>query len=61
MLLASVGGLNMGDMIIQLIFFLFVIAFIVGVVSLIVMFSRRNKSMNRIEEKIDKLLSEKEK
>ncbi len=57
----SVGGFNYGDMIIQLVFFIILIALVVGIILLVVKFSKRNNQLNRIEEKIDKLLSDKEK
>lgn len=58
---ASVGGLNMGDVIIQLLFLLLVILLVIGIVSLIVMCVKRNKKISQLEEKIDKLQSEKDK
>ncbi|WP_080874506.1 hypothetical protein [Oceanobacillus timonensis] len=56
---ASVGGLNMGDVFIQLLFLLLVILLVIGLVSLIVMCIKRNKRISQLEEKIDTLLSEK--
>lgn len=57
----AVGGFNYGDMILQLVFFIILIALVVGIISLVVKFSKRNNQLNRIEEKIDILLSDKEK
>lgn len=47
----SVGGFNYGDMIIQLVFFIILIALVVGIILLVVKFSKRNNQLNRIEEK----------
>mgnify|MGYP001171387663 CR=1 FL=1 len=59
-LLAALGEFRVGDMIFQLIFFLILVALVVAVVTFIVKNSR-NKRLDRIEEKIDKLLSDKDK
>ncbi|MFB4169368.1 hypothetical protein [Virgibacillus sp. JSM 102003] len=40
---------------------MFVIAIVLGIVSLFIMFFKRNKRLDSVEEKLDKLLSEKEK
>ncbi|MFC3039813.1 hypothetical protein ACFOGI_06075 [Virgibacillus xinjiangensis] len=55
---ATVGALQTGDMIFQLVLFLLMMLVIVGIVLVVV---RRNRRMKRVEEKLDKLLEEKEK
>jgi F0F1-type ATP synthase membrane subunit b/b' len=60
-LLASVGGVNTGDIIFQLVSFLLLLAIPVGVIIVVVVFRKRNSRQKRIEEKLDKLLSDKEK
>ncbi|WP_218775591.1 hypothetical protein [Oceanobacillus senegalensis] len=59
-LLAAIGGLNVGDMIFQLIFFIVFIAIVVMIIALPFQFNKKNKRLKNIEEKLDKLLSEKE-
>lgn len=56
-LLAFVNNIRMGDIVVQLIFFLIIIAFIAGMVLLLMKFNQRNKKLDRIETKIDKLRS----
>ncbi|MDL4839825.1 ATP synthase subunit B family protein [Aquibacillus rhizosphaerae] len=51
----SVGGVNLGDIIFTLVSFLFLIFIVVGIISLFVMLSRKNKQLNRIEEKLDRM------
>jgi hypothetical protein len=60
-LLASVGGVNTGDIIFQLVSFLLLLAIPVGIIIVVVVFRKRNSRQKRIEEKLDKLLSDKEK
>lgn len=58
--MGTVGGINMGDiMIFQIIFLLIIIAIIVAVISAVVVMFKRNERLSRIEEKLDKLLEEK--
>ncbi|MCM3742451.1 hypothetical protein M3210_19870 [Oceanobacillus luteolus] len=57
--LTTVGGVLVGDIIVQLFFLLILIALVAVVITLIVKSKDRNKKLNRIEEKIDKLLSDK--
>ncbi|MCP3738134.1 LPXTG cell wall anchor domain-containing protein [Rossellomorea sp. BNER] len=60
MLLASAhGGFNIGDIIFQLTMLLIVIGIPLVLILTFFVFSRRNKRLNRIEEKLDKLLSDK--
>lgn len=54
-LLATTGGLNVGDVIAQLVFLLILVVVIVGVITFIVKARKRNEQLSRIEEKIDKL------
>lgn len=54
-LLTTTGGLNVGDVIVQLVFLLILAAVIVGVITLVVNVRKRNKQLSRMEEKIDKL------
>ncbi|MGP4059548.1 hypothetical protein [Halobacillus sp. H74] len=55
-LLAATGGLNVGDMIAQLFFFVILISIVVGIVTFVVMVKQRKKQLNRIEEKLDQLM-----
>jgi hypothetical protein len=60
MLLASAhGGFNIGDIIFQLTMLLIVIGIPLVLILTFFVFSRRNKRLNRIEEKLNKLLSDK--
>ena len=62
MLLASApGGISTGDIIFQLFSFFFLAAIVVGITSLFFIFRKRSKRLRRIEEKVDKLLADKEK
>lgn len=56
----STAGINTGDIIFQLITFLIVLAIPVGIIVLVVVFRRRNSRLQRVEEKLDKLISDKE-
>jgi len=59
LLLAAISEFRVGDMIFQLIFFILLIALIVALVRFLIG-NRRRKQLDRIEEKLDKLLTEKE-
>ncbi len=52
---ASSGGLNIGDMIVQLIFFAILILIITGITSFAVSFKKRGKQLDRIEEKLNQM------
>ncbi|MGP4077639.1 hypothetical protein [Halobacillus sp. K22] len=54
-LLTTSGSLNIGDMIFQLFFFVFLLLVIIGVISFAVSFKRRGKQLDRIEEKLDQM------
>ncbi|MRH43551.1 hypothetical protein GH741_12760 [Aquibacillus halophilus] len=60
-LLSVVGGIHLGSVIFQLVSLLLLIALVVGITSLIVMFNKKNKRLSKIEEKVDKLLTDKDK
>lgn len=61
-ILSALGGLRIGDMIIQLIMFIILIALTAGIIALVVaIFKKRDNQLDRIEEKLDKLMSEQEK
>jgi len=57
-LLAEVADVRMGDLFVQMIFFLIIIAVAVGIVTLIMKSNKRKKQQDRIEEKLDKLNSD---
>ncbi|WP_239587716.1 hypothetical protein [Bacillus pakistanensis] len=59
-LASTIGGFNIGDLIFQLTMLLIVIGIPVVLILTLFVFSRRNKRLNRIEEKVDKLLSDNE-
>lgn len=54
-IITAMGGVMLGDIIVQLIFFAVLIAIVVGVIFLFVMFNKKNKRLNEVEQKIDKL------
>ncbi|MCP3027055.1 hypothetical protein [Halobacillus sp. A5] len=54
-LLSTIDGLNVGDVIVQLVFLLILVAVIVGVFTFVVKARKRNKQLSRMEKKIDKL------
>lgn len=56
-LLTVVSNIRMGDMIFQLIFFIILIALVTGFILLITKFNQRNKKLDRMERKIDQLLT----
>ncbi|MHA6253335.1 hypothetical protein [Oceanobacillus sp. CAU 1775] len=59
-LLASLSGFRFGDMMVSLIFLFIFVAIIVGVIVFILKNSK-NKQLDRIEEKLDRLLLDKDK
>lgn len=59
-MLMTIGEFHTGDAIVQLIYFFILIAIIVGIILLIVKPRKKNNQLDRIEEKIDKILSDKE-
>lgn len=59
-LLANIGGLYTGDIIFQLLTFLLIPVTIVVIVALFFVLRKRNERLKRVEEKLDKVLSEKE-
>ncbi|ASK63891.1 hypothetical protein CFK37_17865 [Virgibacillus phasianinus] len=61
MFLMSAGGLLIGDIIFQVVLLLVVITIVVGVTLLFNTINKKNNRLNRLEEKVDKLLSDKEK
>ncbi|WP_430786906.1 DUF4083 family protein [Virgibacillus flavescens] len=61
LLLTQLGGLHLGDMIFQLLFFSVLLAIVTGIVMIFRKFKRRNEQLSRVEEKVDKLLSDKDK
>ncbi|WP_101842716.1 hypothetical protein [Halobacillus sp. Marseille-P3879] len=54
--LSATGSWNIGDMIVQLFFFIILIAIIVGIVNFVLVVKQRRRQLNRIEEKLDKLI-----
>lgn len=60
-LLGAPGGLNTGEIILQLIAFLSVFAIPLGIIIVVVIFRKRNTRLKRIEEKLDKLIADKDK
>ncbi|MCM3413653.1 hypothetical protein ACEWK1_08745 [Metabacillus sp. YM-086] len=54
------GGLNIGDIIFQLLMLLCFIGIPIVIVILLLIMNKRNKRLKRIEEKLDKLIGEKE-
>ncbi|MGY0694564.1 hypothetical protein ACW2QC_17580 [Virgibacillus sp. FSP13] len=59
-LFSVVGDVVVGDIIFQIFLLLFVAAIVAGVILLFAKFKKRNKRLLRIEEKLDRVLSEKE-
>ena len=59
-MLMTIGGFHTGDAIVLLIYFFILIAIIIGIILLIVKPRKKNNQLDRIEEKIDKILSDKE-
>jgi hypothetical protein len=56
----STAGINTGDIIFQLISFLFLLTIPVGIIIFVVFLRRRNNRLKRVEEKLDKLISDKD-
>ena len=56
----SGGGLTLGDSLIQFVVFIFIIAMVAAVVLLFSVRGKKNNQLNRIEEKVDRLLKEEE-
>ncbi|WP_163970423.1 DUF4083 family protein [Oceanobacillus halotolerans] len=56
---STLGGLHIGDMIFQLLFFIILSLVVAGIVLVFVTMINRNKQLNRIEQKLDQLLTEK--
>ncbi|TGB03541.1 cell wall metabolism sensor histidine kinase WalK [Halobacillus salinus] len=54
-LFSTTGGLNVSDVIVQLVFLLILAAVIVGVITLVINARKRNNQLSRMEEKVDKL------
>lgn len=60
-LLASAqAGFNTGDIIFQFIMFLIVLAIPLAIIILALILRKRNSRLERVEEKLDKLILEKE-
>ncbi|WP_017754126.1 hypothetical protein [Calidifontibacillus oryziterrae] len=59
-ILAATPGINIGDIIYQLATFLMLLSIPIALIILYRIFKRRNKRMDRIEEKLDQLLAEKD-
>ncbi|MCT2536473.1 hypothetical protein NC661_03560 [Aquibacillus koreensis] len=59
-LASSVGGIHIGDIIFSLFSFLFLVAIVVGIVWFVIISKKKNNRLERVEEKLDKLLNEKE-
>ncbi|MBN8237211.1 hypothetical protein JF544_18355 [Halobacillus kuroshimensis] len=58
-LLTTTSGLIVGDVIVQLVFLLILVAVIVGLITLVLKARKRNEQLSRIEEKIDRLSQKK--
>ncbi|SFG57639.1 hypothetical protein SAMN05216353_15816 [Halobacillus alkaliphilus] len=54
-LLTASSGLNIGDMIVQLFFFVILLLVITGITSFVVLFNKRGKQLDRIEEKLNQM------
>jgi len=53
-------GVNIGDIIFQLIMFLIVLAIPLAIIIVFIILRKRNCRLKRVEEKLDKLILEKE-
>ncbi|MCA0147176.1 hypothetical protein LCD52_00085 [Rossellomorea vietnamensis] len=51
---------NTGDIIFQLVSLVFLLAIPVGIILFVVILRRRNSRLKRVEEKVDKLLADKD-
>lgn len=60
-LLTAIGGINTGEMMIQLIVYLTVLTIPLVIIISVFVFRKRNSRLKRVEEKLDKLISDKEK
>jgi high-affinity nickel permease len=56
----STTTVNTGDIIFQLVSLVFLLAIPVGIIILVVILRRRNSRLKRVEEKLDKLLADKD-
>ena len=56
----STTSVNTGDIIFQLVSLVFLLAIPVGIIIFVVILRRRNSRLKRVEEKLDKLISDKE-
>ncbi|NMH67883.1 hypothetical protein HF072_03675 [Bacillus sp. RO3] len=56
----STTAVNTGDIIFQLMSFLFLLAIPVGIIIFVVVLRRRTSRLKRVEEKLDKIISEKD-
>ncbi|WP_138420848.1 hypothetical protein [Aquibacillus sediminis] len=57
-LLASVGGVNTGDMIFQLLSFLILLAIPLAIIVLFIVLRKRGDRLKRVEKKLDKIISD---
>ena len=57
----STAAINTGDILFQLISFLFLLSIPVVIILFVVVLRKRNSRLKRVEEKLDQLLSDKEK
>ena len=55
----STAAINTGDIIFQLFSFLFLLTIPVGIIVFLVVLRRRNSRLKRVEDKLDKLLTDK--
>ncbi|WP_138417123.1 hypothetical protein [Aquibacillus sediminis] len=60
LLLASVGGINTGDMIIQFVSFFMLVAIPVAMIIFFIVLRKSSERLKRVEEKLDQLISETE-
>ncbi|MHC0035323.1 hypothetical protein [Pseudoneobacillus sp. C159] len=58
-LLTAAHGMNVGDIIFQLIMFIILLAIPLAIIIVFLVIRKNNNRLKRVEEKIDKLLSEK--
>ncbi|UTE76736.1 hypothetical protein [Rossellomorea sp. KS-H15a] len=56
----STTSVNTGDIIFQLVSLVFLLAIPVGIILFVVILRRRNSRLKRVEEKLDKLLADKD-
>lgn len=60
-LFTAAHGINVGDIIFQLIMFFILLAIPLAIITVVLVVRKRNNRLKRVEEKIDKLLSEMDK